>query len=103
MIPKVPKNTEQHSTNLQDRDGLQQAVPEWSHAVVSRARNSVIEEDLLWGLCFTRSTLARYQNALVLPLCPHGSVSVVWQGVAKEGQWKLLESHKEYEKTQTFC
>lgn len=45
--------------------------------IISGAGDGVVEEDLLGGLCFTCSTLTRYENALVLPLSAHGPVSVV--------------------------
>lgn len=45
--------------------------------IISGAGDSIVEEDLLGSLCFTRSTLTRYENTLVLPLGPHGPVGVV--------------------------
>lgn len=69
---------------LQDRVWLQQAVTKCCHMIISGAGDSVVEEDLLGGLCFTCSTFAWYEYTLVFSLGPHGPVSVVWQGIAEE-------------------
>ncbi len=68
---------------LQNRVRLQEAVTKCSHVIISGAGDSIVEEDLLGGLCFTCAALTRYENALVLPLGPHGSVGVVRQGIAE--------------------
>lgn len=62
---------------LQNRVRLQKAVTKGSHVIISGAGDSVVEQDLLGGLCFTCSTLTRYENTLVLPLCSHSPVCVV--------------------------
>lgn len=62
---------------LQNRVGLQQAVPERTHAVSDRAGSGVVLEDLLGGLSLPCSALPRDQDTLVPPLSPHGPVCVV--------------------------
>lgn len=70
-------------SHLQHGVGLQQAVFDGLHLVTGRTGDGVILQDLLGRLRLPGTALAGDQDALVLPLCPHGAVRVICHRVAR--------------------
>lgn len=61
-------------SHLQHRVGLQQAVFDGLHLVAGWTGDSVVLQDLLGRLRLPSAALPRDEDALVLSLCPQGTV-----------------------------
>lgn len=69
-------------SHLQHWVRLQQAVFDGLHMLTGWTGDSIVLQDLLGRLSLASSALPRDQDALVLPLRPHGSVRVVCHCIA---------------------
>lgn len=70
------------ASHLQHRVGLQQAVFDGLHLLAGWTGDGVVLQDLLGRLCLPGTALPGDQDALVLPLCPHGTVRVICHRIA---------------------
>lgn len=79
------------SVYLQHWVGLQQAIFDGLHVLTGWACDGVVLQDLFRRLRLSGATLPRDQDALILPLGPHGTVGVVSHGIAKREGNKPLD------------
>lgn len=71
---------------LEHRVGLQKAVFDSLHLLAGWTGDGVVLQDLLGCLGLPGSALPRDEDALVLPLRPHGAVRVICHSIAGGGE-----------------